>query len=637
MVFRAAVFLALTFLHALSCGAAQIILSLGTIRHPAFEAEGVTLAFDAARRGEADIRLARLRVAGNEYRQLDLHCADFFFDGRRLECPQGSVRRDDERGKDRPALPFSFAWRADEGFLDFSLQDVDAVALSPLVPRLRGWRPTGKIGLRFAVAGGKAKLDLVLRDIEFANREGSVSGKGIALTLNADAERSGAGWRWRARLDWPQGELVRKPWRRRAGVRVEAEGSLSEEALQVELARFDLAEVGSATASLRWDRALGEATAWGFVSERLDLATAMREAVQPWLAALGFPDWRTTGHARFSAEWKEGGLRRFYAGLEDATLADGTGTIELSGVNAQIPWEEGAATEAEIGVAAGRIGDLPLDGFSLPLRMAGSEARIEKLSAPMLDGRFVIDDLRLARAGAGWRAEFEGGIEDVSMPRLSKALRLPPMAGKLTARVPRIEYADGVLRLEGALGIEVFDGGITVHQLRVLDAFSASRRLIVDVTARNLDLGMLTRTYAFGSIEGRFDADLHDLELLGWKPVRFEARIESSEGEYPRALSFGALKDITALGQGGEAALLARAPARAGPSFGYARIGFGCALRNGVCLLDGVERDGEGIVLMKGRGIPSVSIIGYNRRIDWDALVARIREVIAGRPGVVIE
>jgi hypothetical protein len=40
---------------------------------------------------------------------------------------------------------------------------------------------------------------------------------------------------------------------------------------------------------------------------------------------------------------------------------------------------------------------------------------------------------------------------------------------------------------------------------------------------------------------------------------------------------------------------------------------------------------------MEGSGIPSVRIIGYNPRIDWEALVARIREVIAGKPGVVIE
>jgi hypothetical protein len=255
----------------------------------------------------------------------------------------------------------------------------------------------------------------------------------------------------------------------------------------------------------------------------------------------------------------------------------------------------------------------------------------------MLDGRFVIDDFHPVRAAAGWQAEFEGGIEGVSMPKLSRALRLPAMEGSFTARVPRIVLDGSMLRLDGALGIEVFDGGITVHQWRVIDPFSASRRFVVDVTARNLDLGMLTRTYAFGSIEGRFDADLHDLELLGWKPLRFEARITNSAGNYPRLLSFGALKDITALGKEGEAATLTHVPARSGPSFGYDRIGFGCKLDNGVCLLDGVERAGEGIVLMQGSGVPSVSIIGYNRRIAWDALVARFREVIAGRPGLVIE
>jgi hypothetical protein len=36
------------------------------------------------------------------------------------------------------------------------------------------------------------------------------------------------------------------------------------------------------------------------------------------------------------------------------------------------------------------------------------------------------------------------------------------------------------------------------------------------------------------------------------------------------------------------------------------------------------------VVLMRGAGIPSVSIIGYNRHIDWEALVARIREADRG-------
>ncbi len=635
MLLRAAALLLLLF--PLAGGAAQVTLSLGSLRHSSFEAEGVTLAFDAARLGEAEIRLGVLRVAGTEYRALKIHCSGFYFDGRQLDCPDGSVQREDERGRDRPVLPFSLAWRAADNFLSFSMHDVDAVAFSPLVKRLRSWQPRGIIDFGLTVEGDRAWLGLAVRDLEFANREGDVSGKAILLTVAAGAERRGGAWLWNARLDWPQGELYRAPWRRKAGVIMEAAGRLSAKALEVGLARLDVMGAGSVNASLVWDRARGEATEWGFVTERLDLALAMREWVQPWLGSLGFPAWHAAGNARFSAEWKAGGLRRFYAGLEDAQVADSTGYVELRGVNAQIPWEASSPTDAEISIASGRLGDLPLGSFALPLRMDGSEATVKGLTAPMLDGQFVIDLLRLAKRPSGWHGEFEGGIEGVSMPKLSRALKLPVMAGSLTARVPRIAYEDDVLRLDGALSIEVFDGGIIVHQLRLMDPFGKERRFIAEVTARNLDLGMLTRTFAFGSIEGRFDADLHDLEMKNWQPLRFDARIASSEGEYPRSLSIGALKDITALGETGQPKTLERVPERAGFSFGYDRIGLSCALRNGVCLLDGVAREGEGIVLMRGSGIPSVSIIGYNRHIDWEALVARFREVIAGRPGAVIE
>lgn len=656
--FRAAVLLALTFAAAPPGHAAQITLSLGSISHEAFDAERIVVAFDAARRGEADIRLGRLKVGETEYRELRLHCAGFYFDGRRLDCPQGTLQRQDERGRNRPALPFSLAWRAD-GFFELSLRDVDAVALSPLVKRLRGWRPQGRFDLALAAEGGRARLDLTVRDLDFASREGDIAGRGIVLNLNATAERHGAGWHWHARLDWPQGELYRAPWRRAAGVRMEAEGRLDDKALEVALARLDVDGLGGVTAGLRWDRARGEATDGGFITDRIDLAAAMRDWLQPWLATLGFPEWQVSGHGRVSAEWQGRKLRRFYAGLEEARLADATGYIELNGVNAHIPWEAAATTEAEFGVGSARLGDLPLGGFRLPLRIEGNEARVTGLVAPLLDGRLLIDELRLAKttqsevsvqanaresgryavtkSQSGWYGEFEGGIEDVSMSKLSRALKLPQMAGRLTARVPRIAYEPGLLRLDGALGIEVFDGGIIVHQLRLVDPFSKARRFMAEVTARNLDLGMLTRTFAFGAIEGRFDADLHDLEMQGWQPVRFEARIASSEGDYPRRLSLGALKDITALGEAGQPEALARVPERSGFSFSYARIGFGCTLKEGVCLLDGVEREGDGVVLMRGAGIPSVSIIGYNRRIDWEALLARIREVIAGRPGVVIE
>lgn len=634
-------FALLLWLLALPARPMQVELSLGAIEHPAFAIAGMRLRFDALRPGEGEILLERLQVAGIEYRVLRLACGDFHFDGRRLACPAGRLYREDARGRERPPLPFAFEWR-DDGFVEFALENADVVALSPLVKRLRGWNPQGRVDVRLRVEPakvGRARLDLTVHGLDFANRAGDVAGSGIAFTLAADAQREAAGWRWQAALDWPAGELRFDPWRRAGGVRVNASGLLMPALLEIEQAHLAVDKLGALTASLRWDRDRGEAREWGLVSERIDLAATLREWLQPWLAGLGFPAWRAEGDILFAAEWRDGGLQRFFAGLEKATLADSTGYLELAGLEAMIPWEAAGTSEAVISVASGRFGDLPLDAFRIPLRLEGATARIDNLVAPMLDGRFEIERLHLEKSGDDWRAEFAGGIEGVSMPKLSRALKLPVMAGAINARVPRIAYADKVLSMDGALGIEVFDGGLIVHQLRVLDPFSKDRHLLVDVTALGLDLGMLTRTFAFGSVEGRFDAHLRDLELAGWQPLRFDARIESTPGEHPRLLSLGALKDITALGDPAEGKTIRSLPERSIGGFAYNRIGLGCTLHEGVCHLSGIAGRDEAnkVVIMEGSGLPSINIIGYNRRIAWEALVERFREVLAGRPGYVIE
>lgn len=634
MFFRHSVLLALL------CGlwagpalAMRVDVSLGNLAHPAFVAENVRLRFDLLRPGVGEIAIARLQVADIEYRALRLVCERFSYDGARLACPLGQLHREETRGRERPPLPFFFEWRADGDF-DFALENVDAGALSPLVERLRGWNPQGRIDLRLRVTGKHATLTLAVRELSFANRAGDVAGTGMRFSLDAQARREDGRWRWQARVDWPEGQLDFALWRRAGGVRIDAAGSLSPTQFAVDGARLAVEGIGAVTASLRWDRERGEATDWGLVSERIDLGAAMREWLQPWLAGLGFPVWHTEGEVLFAAEWQGGALRRFYAGLENATLADGTGYIELAGLAARIPWDAQGQTQAEIRAAAGRFGALPLGGFEIPLRLHGATARVENLVAPLLDGRFEIEALVLEKSQGQWRAEFAGGIEGVSMPKLAQALGLPRMEGRLNARVPRIAFEDDVLNMDGAITLEVFDGGIIVHHLRMSQPFSKHRRLSADVVGLNLDLGMLTRTYAFGSIEGRFDIYLRALELAGWRPLAFDARIESSAGDYPRILSLGALKDIAELGEPEEGRALRRLPERSIGGFGYSTIGLGCVLADGVCRLSGIagKDTPERVQIMAGSGFPSIDIYGYNRRIDWDALVGRFRQVVVSRP-----
>src|SRR5207248_1380161 len=103
------------------------------------------------------------------------------------------------------------------------------------------------------------------------------------------------------------------------------------------------------------------------------------------------------------------------------------------------------------------------------------------------------------------------------------------------------------------------------------------------------------------------------------------------------AVSRGALQDISAIGGAVGAAAVRASPANFFNTFSYDRIGVGCQLKDKVCTLDGIEPDAGGYVLVKGSGIPSVKVIGYNRKIDWNLLVSRILAVIAGKSKAVIE
>lgn len=638
-IFRRA-FFPLSFCFALWLAApvwAGVSLVVDSLRHPSFEADGLEIVFATGRAGEADIRLERLKLAGIEYRQLILHCADFVVDLRHIDCPRGEIRRADQRGADRPALPFSFAYRFADGRLEMAIEGTDVLAWSPLVKRLRAWNPAGTVDVRLVADRRQAELKLAVRQLKFGNKAGDVAGEGIDLALEATARRVGDDWQWTAQVDWPAGELYVAPWYRRAGLKVEAQGLLSARALMVDMARVDLAGIGTATASLKWDRQQGALDEWGLVTEPLDLATAFREWLQPVLDQSAVPKVKASGRVRFAASWSQGAWRSFYAGLEDTMLVDGTDYLEFRGVNAHIPWERGVVSEAEFSVAAARLGELPLGGFRIPLRLSDNDARLEGLSIPLLDGRLFIDELVASRHDDGWQGRFSGGIEGLSMPKVSTALKVPRMAGGLTARIPRATYAQQVLAFDGDLVIEVFDGRVVASGLKVLDPLRPTQRFVAEVAARNLDFGLLTQTFSFGAIQGRFDADIAGLELDGWKPVRFDARVASSPGDYRRTISRGALQDISSLGGAAGAAAVRASPAGFFNSFDYERIGLGCSLRQGICHADGLEPAGDGYLVVKGGGIPRVQVIGYNRRIDWNLLVSRIQAIIAGKSKAVIE
>jgi hypothetical protein len=147
------------------------------------------------------------------------------------------------------------------------------------------------------------------------------------------------------------------------------------------------------------------------------------------------------------------------------------------------------------------------------------------------------------------------------------------------------------------------------------------------VTARNLDLDLVTHTFSIGSITGRLDADIKRLELFNWSPVAFDARLQTSPQDRSRHLiSQRAVTSISNVGGGGGgvAAALQSGVLKFFKTFHYDRLGISCQLRDEICLMSGIEPAQTGYYLVKGRGLPRIDIIGNAGRVDWTQLVGQI-------------
>ena len=77
--------------------------------------------------------------------------------------------------------------------------------------------------------------------------------------------------------------------------------------------------------------------------------------------------------------------------------------------------------------------------------------------------------------------------------------------------------------------------------------------------------------------------------------------------------------------------------------FGYARIGIACRLADEVCEMDGLGSAGagamqnRGFIIVQGSGLPRLTVVGYNRWVDWPTLVERLAAVGSGEIKPVVE
>jgi hypothetical protein len=252
----------------------------------------------------------------------------------------------------------------------------------------------------------------------------------------------------------------------------------------------------------------------------------------------------------------------------------------------------------------------------------------QPLLLPVLDGHLLIDDFILANPGtSSARWELEGVLSPLSMESFSQALHWPVLAGKLSGVIPRVRYQEGIIEMSGALLVRLFGGTIIARNLRLENPLGIIPKLEVDIDISNLDLETLTRTFAFGRIEGRLNGQIRGLRLADWQPVQFDAKFATPAYDLSQhRISQQAVDNLSRLG-GGASGLISQSFLRLFKNFSYDKIGLSCRLRHQICEMEGLGPANGGYYIVRGGGLPRIDVIGYIHQVDWPVLVKRLKRV----------
>jgi hypothetical protein len=639
-------------------GAVRLDFAIEGLEAPAFSAKAIRL--QAGEGAPSEFTIGELTLYGRTWRNVRVACKRLDFGRESIECAEG-------RADIGASMPLSFVystrqdrlalvlspekgetWRLDARFgrerrLDLSVENGALLHVA-------GWMPADQPKITSGMVSGTATYSearktgsaasarLALRGVSFADASGLHAGEKLDFDLKIDAEQPQSEWRWRAALDWKSGEVFWQPlYLRGAGHTASGEGTFDDDRIRVTRARVAFAGVGAAEGQADWDRRKGVLASAEFRSGRLDAAALYGEVAKPFLFDTAFSDMQVTGSTEVTAHWNHSELESLDVQVSDLSLEDKFRRFAVSGANGRVPWHHQQETQLDLELKGGEILKVPFGPVRLPLTMQGKRFRLKSVDLPLLDGKLTMRGFASDPPDDDWRWGFRGTLSAISMERLTRALELPVMHGTLAADIPRVIYAKSTLQLGGSLVFRVFDGTVEAKNVQLIDPFGKAPRLLADVEARNIDLDLLTRTYSVGNMKGRIDADVKDLELSNWHAVRFDLRVASSPGSYPRKISQKAVENITALGGASAAAAVQRLFLRFFDEFDYDKLGWSCRLEKGVCRMGGVENTAQGYVIVKGDSIPRLDVLGYNREVNWEILLERVKRIVQDNVRAVVQ
>jgi hypothetical protein len=368
-----------------------------------------------------------------------------------------------------------------------------------------------------------------------------------------------------------------------------------------------------------------------FKINKLEFPAAYTSYMQITLASTLLGDADMAGTLRGEVSVRDNAPVSLHVLPESLVLHDKKDRLYISKMNGDVYWTPAGVDAPYSKLSWAEGGAFGLSGGAAEIEFVArgtNFAVMKPTRLPILDGALAIDTLSMGNLGASnMEVQFKGAVEPISMTRLATVFGWPAFQGTLSANIPGVTLKDELLTFQGNVESEVFGGRVVGSNIRLQDPLGNFPQFFADVRARDLDLSLVTQTFEVGSITGRLEVDVLNLELFDWSPVSFDARLATPKGDKSRhKISARAVTSLSNVGGGGGGVVqaLQGGVLRFFDEYSYDKLGITCKLRNDVCEMSGVEPAGIGYYIVKGAGIPRIDIVGNAGRVRWSQLLASI-------------
>ncbi len=639
-----------------------------------------------------EVRMARitLKDSGQTFDNVTVACARIELTTHGANCNAATFTATIP-GLGRQSVPGTFAWHQPTATAQVTLRDVavagsrvrvDVVAndagveakfsgkllqleglltlAGAFTDALAGYSGGGKTNLngRLSVPGDGPLRVTATMDLDaasLANDAGTVAAADVTGRLDIDVAVYPDSTRFDLEFHSAQGEAYLEPVYgnfSEHAFRLQADDVRTADFTVFDIGRFELHQDtlldagGTATLQFADDEDAPAILAADVTLRDSSVANLYTSVVQVALAGTILGTLDTDGRVSGTVRLVNDAPRAAALALDDVILDDRLGRFAVYGLDGVVNWHADAGVvpaPSRLSWDSGTAYNLIAGAGEVRLQLGDNDVELlQPVRVPFLGGALRINQLVLSNYGEpGATGRLDAELEPVQLGQLSGAFGWPTFSGKLSGRLPLLQLSEDTVTVGGNLSANLFDGTMTVSNLRIEQPFGRVPQLYADVAIRDLDLLRVTETFSFGDIQGRLSGDVTGLQLQNWRTVAMDLYFYTpTDDRAQHRISQRAVENLASVGGGGAAAALSTGFLQFFEVFAYDRIGLRCVLRNGVCAMSGVGPaksgpQGTGYYIVKGRGVPRIDVVGYRDTVSWPRLVRQLSAITrSGAPSV---